>query len=191
MSNCSKSKAAKDSVAPFLLKTYDMLNDEANHHIIAWTAEGNSFRIYDDKLLVEKLLPQYFKHNNLNSFVRQLHTYGFRKVARDPNTLEFKNSKFIRGERNLLKEIKRRTSVKRRAVDVVEEEDSEKEAVEPKVKRIRTNEKQCHIEKRLKKLEKLQRETQDLMMTQIQHMNCLRRDVLSLRRIIERQVVPD
>ncbi|KAG8074110.1 hypothetical protein GUJ93_ZPchr0006g43666 [Zizania palustris] len=92
-------------VAPFLTKVYDMVSDPATDDVISWGGGGGSFVIWNSHAF-ERDLHRHFKHSNFTSFIRQLNTYGFRKVH--PDRWEWANEGFIMGQKHLLKTIRRK-----------------------------------------------------------------------------------
>ncbi|KAL3525692.1 hypothetical protein ACH5RR_014064 [Cinchona calisaya] len=95
--------------APFLNKTYQLVDDPKSDNVVSWNESGTTFVIWKTAEFAKDLLPNYFKHNNFSSFVRQLNTYGFRKIA--PDKWEFANENFKRGQKELLTEIRRRKTL--------------------------------------------------------------------------------
>lgn len=91
---------------PFLSKTYQIVDDPSFDDVVSWNDDGSAFIVWKPAEFARDLLPKYFKHNNFSSFVRQLNTYGFRKIV--PDRWEFSNDSFRRGERRLLCDIQRR-----------------------------------------------------------------------------------
>ncbi|KAG8240234.1 hypothetical protein J437_LFUL004694 [Ladona fulva] len=77
---------------------------------------GSSFLIRNQAQFSRELLPLYYKHNNLASFIRQLNMYGFHKITSvesgglkvDKDEMEFAHTYFLRGHPYLLENIKRK-----------------------------------------------------------------------------------
>ncbi|KAF8409113.1 hypothetical protein HHK36_005186 [Tetracentron sinense] len=131
------SQGGSNAPPPFLTKTYEMVDDPSTNSIVSWSQSNNSFIVLNPPEFARDLLPKYFKHNNFSSFVRQLNTYGFRKI--DPDQWEFGNEDFIRGQRHLLKNIHRRKPIHSHSVPNHPGQlgDTEKQELEEEIERLK------------------------------------------------------
>ncbi|RHY31921.1 hypothetical protein DYB32_003043 [Aphanomyces invadans] len=104
-------KEDKDAVLPaFLSKTYEIFSTPSFASICGWNATGDTIIIHDPDVFVKQVLPRFFKHRNLPSFVRQLNMYGFHKSVLDSNKREFRHKMFLRDKPEMLRLIKRKVN---------------------------------------------------------------------------------
>ncbi|XP_050681292.1 heat shock factor protein isoform X5 [Leptidea sinapis] len=104
------------SVPAFLGKLWKLVNDSETNHLISWSSSGKTFVIKTQAEFARELLPLYYKHNNMASFIRQLNMYGFHKITSVENgglryekdEIEFSHPCFMRGHAYLLEHIKRK-----------------------------------------------------------------------------------
>ncbi|XP_073709109.1 heat shock factor protein 2 [Garra rufa] len=123
------------NVPAFLTKLWTLVEDSDTNEFICWSQEGNSFLVLDEQRFAKEILPKFFKHNNMASFVRQLNMYGFRKVMhidtgivkqeRD-GPVEFQHPYFKHGQDDLLENIKRKVSNARPEESKIRQEDLSK-----------------------------------------------------------------
>ncbi|KAM6148310.1 heat shock factor protein 1 isoform 3-T3 [Rhynchocyon petersi] len=111
--------AGPSNVPAFLTKLWTLVSDPDTDALICWSPSGNSFHVLDQGQFAKEVLPKYFKHNNMASFVRQLNMYGFRKVVHiehgglvkpEKDDTEFQHPCFLRGQEQLLENIKRKVT---------------------------------------------------------------------------------
>jgi len=82
--------------------------------VSSFSSDGTSFEIYDQSIFAQKYLPQYFKHSNYGSFVRQLNLYGFTssRLKRNNDVVVWTHEFFHRDRKELVKGIKRAKKTK-------------------------------------------------------------------------------
>lgn len=106
------------NVPAFLAKLWKMVDNPETDALIGWSEEGTSFLIRNQFEFTKQMLPYYYKHSNMASFVRQLNMYGFHKVLSvdsgglkgENDESEFSHPYFMRGQEHLLDQIKRKVS---------------------------------------------------------------------------------
>lgn len=63
-------------VPAFLDRTYAMVDEKGSDEIVSWGSLGDTFVIKRLDLFEEEVIPRFFNHRNLFSFVRQLNNHG-------------------------------------------------------------------------------------------------------------------
>jgi heat shock transcription factor 1 len=105
-----KSSMVQEGVASFIKKTYDLLEDKSHPDIVSWSDCGNFLVIKNIQEFSQKVLPVYFKHSNMNSFIRQLNMYNFHKKRTMTTDHVYFHELFKQGKIDLLRHIKRKLS---------------------------------------------------------------------------------
>ncbi|ESO12067.1 hypothetical protein HELRODRAFT_62329 [Helobdella robusta] len=65
-------EASFSTVPAFLTKLWSLVEDLSTNDLIYWDISGKSFHVSDQTRFAKEILPLYFKHNNIASFIRQL-----------------------------------------------------------------------------------------------------------------------
>ncbi|CAL0308988.1 unnamed protein product [Lupinus luteus] len=179
----NEDESSSNTLPPFVSKTYEMVDDSSTNSIVSWSSSNRSFVVWDEPEFSRVLLPQFFKHKNFSSFVRQLNTYGFRKV--DHEMWEFAHDDFVRGELHLLKNIYRRKPVHSHSMQNLQGHrdthltDSERQSLKDEIEKLKHDKEQLLLvmqrlaqerkiyEERVRcsndRLEKLEKKQQDML----------------------------
>ncbi|XP_064564044.1 heat shock factor protein 2 isoform X2 [Zonotrichia leucophrys gambelii] len=185
---------ASPGVPAFLSKLWALLGETPSNQLITWSQNGKSFLVLDEQRFAKEILPKYFKHNNMASFVRQLNMYGFRKVVhvdsgivkleRD-GPVEFRHAYFRQGREDLLEHIKRKVSSSRPEENKIRQEDLSKIICSAQKVQI----KQSTIESQLSLLkrenESLWREVSELRAKQLQQQQVIRKIVQFIVTLVQ------
>lgn len=81
-------KEAESMIPAFLTKTFEIMHNPLYAPYISWNETNDAIRINDVFFFnfeqmegfQKNVAPNYFKHSNFASFVRQLNMYGFHKT---------------------------------------------------------------------------------------------------------------
>ena len=104
------------SLAPFISKLCEILSTSTPDNSIKWGPVGDTIIVTDQVKFAREVLPRYFKHDNIRSFIRQLNIYGFQRCRNPERTgsvegehgeLEFYHEHFIEGRTDLMRQITR------------------------------------------------------------------------------------
>eukprot|EP00331_Platyophrya_macrostoma_P003361 CAMPEP_0176420974 /NCGR_PEP_ID=MMETSP0127-20121128/8910_1 /TAXON_ID=938130 /ORGANISM="Platyophrya macrostoma, Strain WH" /LENGTH=314 /DNA_ID=CAMNT_0017801641 /DNA_START=33 /DNA_END=977 /DNA_ORIENTATION=- len=103
----SQDQKKDNGIPKFLLKIYEMLEGENHTEFVSWSADGASMVIKKPTEFAETVLPYFFKHSNLASFVRQLNMYNFKKQKNQEHDYVYAHHLFRRGKKSQAKIVRK------------------------------------------------------------------------------------
>ena len=187
----------------FLSKLYDILNNHNYNNVISWDKDGKKVVISDVVKLCKDILPKFYKHRNLSSFIRQLNLYGFHKYKGIMESLEIYEHETF--NKNITKEEIKQITKKARHNQMVknldtyinsnkEEELKEKDSLplpEDKVLdylTIKVEENNKNSVETLKKIEELRKEVKALNDELLQYKEVLNSNKIVLSKLLKIQI---
>jgi len=147
----------KPKIPPFLKKLVDLTNS-CPPHIGSWNEEGTQFVVKSSQFA--DLLREQFQ-GTLQTFVRQLHFYSFRKKDSATGTWVFSHPHFLRGQPHLLVNIARKSNPKRSKSNGDDEDHEDNSSAEAHVNEA-LEAKISHLERQVSRITSLERELQAL-----------------------------
>jgi regulator of replication initiation timing len=112
----SREGESKLGWSKFTRNLFEMASSLENEAAIGFNADGDCLEIRNPRLLGSDILPKYYKHKNVSSFVRQLNNYGFKTTpsggGNNDTIQSFYHENFKRGRLDLLGLVSRRGASK-------------------------------------------------------------------------------
>ena len=99
--------ADKKEKSNFPAKLYRLLEDPTSQEYVSWLPQGRAWKILNQHAFEEKIIPLFFRHANLSSFMRQVNGWGFRRATSGPDQNAYHHEMFIRGFPKLCAEMRR------------------------------------------------------------------------------------
>lgn len=101
----------KRSQENFPLKLYRIIYEvvkSGRGDVISFFPHGRAFAVHKPKEFINEIMPKYFATGRMNTFLKQLNLYGFRRITEGRDKGGYFHSKFILGKRHMCKVIKRK-----------------------------------------------------------------------------------
>jgi len=95
----------KAECVPFVKKLERLLSDTTQDSI-TWSKTGESILINNHSAEFSSLLPVFFRHNQISSFIRQLNKHGFKVTKHQRNISEYSHPHFRRDSPHLWSRIR-------------------------------------------------------------------------------------
>jgi hypothetical protein len=109
--NDDSTHGAKQDCIQFPWKLHEMLDDadaEGFSDIVSWLPDStNSFKVHQQRVFVEGIMPRYFKKIQFKSFRRQINMWGFERIKSGAGKGGYGHPNFIRGMPSLCCMMKR------------------------------------------------------------------------------------
>jgi len=101
----------KRSQENFPLKLYRIIYESVKSgrgDVISFFPHGRAFAVHKPKEFISEIMPKYFSAGRMNTFLKQLNLYSFRRITEGRDKGGYFHPQFIHGKRHLCKLIKRK-----------------------------------------------------------------------------------